>query len=162
MLKGLASGLFGLLLTTIGLDTLTGSLRFTFGRTELMTGIDVVAAIVGLFAVSEMFDRIAHLPQRVFDRITLLRYSDAPKFDRSIFTAGRQHFSVWRESYRRHGAVVSPQGGFKFPSNRVPELDRMIMACRRQGAAVGAEGQRGDGVHVSGEGTQQLPRSHVP
>jgi putative tricarboxylic transport membrane protein len=60
MLKGLASGFFGLLLTTIGLDTLTGSLRFTFGRTELMTGIDVVAAMVGLFAVSEMFDRIAH------------------------------------------------------------------------------------------------------
>jgi putative tricarboxylic transport membrane protein len=59
-LKGLASGFFGLLLTTIGLDTLTGSLRFTFGRAELMTGIDVVAAMVGLFAVSEMFHRIAH------------------------------------------------------------------------------------------------------
>jgi putative tricarboxylic transport membrane protein len=59
-LKGLASGFFGLLLTTIGLDTLTGALRFTFGRPELMTGIDVVAAMVGLFAVSEMFYRIAH------------------------------------------------------------------------------------------------------
>ncbi len=59
-LKGLVSGLFGLLLTTIGLDTLTGSLRFTFGRTELMTGIDVVAAMVGLFALSEMFYCIAH------------------------------------------------------------------------------------------------------
>jgi putative tricarboxylic transport membrane protein len=59
-LKGLASGFFGLLLTTIGLDTLTGALRFTFGRPELMTGIDVVAAMVGLFAVSEMFHRIAH------------------------------------------------------------------------------------------------------
>jgi putative tricarboxylic transport membrane protein len=59
-LKGLASGCFGLLLTTIGLDTLTGSLRFTFGRVELMTGIDVVAAMVGLFAVGEMLDRLAH------------------------------------------------------------------------------------------------------
>lgn len=59
-LKGMASGFFGLLLTTIGLDTLTGSLRFTFGRTELITGIDVVAAMVGLFAVAEMLDRIAH------------------------------------------------------------------------------------------------------
>jgi putative tricarboxylic transport membrane protein len=59
-LKGLASGFFGLLLTTVGLDTLTGSLRFTFGRTELMTGIDIVAAMVGLFAVSEMFFCIAH------------------------------------------------------------------------------------------------------
>jgi putative tricarboxylic transport membrane protein len=59
-LKGLASGFLGLLLTTVGLDTLTGSLRFTFGRTELITGIDVVAAMVGLFAVAEMFHRIAH------------------------------------------------------------------------------------------------------
>ena len=59
-LKGLASGFVGLLLTTVGLDTLTGSLRFTFGRTELMTGIDVVAAMVGLFAITEMFHRIAH------------------------------------------------------------------------------------------------------
>jgi putative tricarboxylic transport membrane protein len=59
-LKGLASGFVGLLLTTVGLDTLTGSLRFTFGRTELLTGIDVVAAMVGLFAVTEMFHRIAH------------------------------------------------------------------------------------------------------
>jgi putative tricarboxylic transport membrane protein len=59
VLKGLASGLAGLLLTTVGLDTLTGSLRFTFGRTELITGIDVVPAMVGLFAVTEMFYRIA-------------------------------------------------------------------------------------------------------
>ncbi len=70
-LKGLASGFFGLLLTTVGLDTLTGSLRFTFGRAELMTGIDVVAAMVGLFAVSEMFYSISHrgaAPVMVTDR----------------------------------------------------------------------------------------------
>jgi putative tricarboxylic transport membrane protein len=65
-LKGLAAGLFGLLLTTVGLDTLTGSLRFTFGRAELLTGVDVVSAMVGLFAVSEMFHRIAH-PEDVPD-----------------------------------------------------------------------------------------------
>ena len=68
-LKGLASGFFGLLLTTVGLDTLTGSMRFTFGRTELLTGIDVVAAMVGLFAVSEMFHRIAH-PEGAPDALT--------------------------------------------------------------------------------------------
>ncbi len=71
VLKGLASGFFGLLLTTVGLDTLTGSLRFTFGRPEMLTGIDVVAAMVGLFAVTEMFHRIAHpegVPEVVADR----------------------------------------------------------------------------------------------
>ncbi len=59
-LKGLASGFFGLLLTTVGLDTLTGSVRFTFGRAELLAGIDIISAMIGLFAVSEMFYQIAH------------------------------------------------------------------------------------------------------
>ena len=59
-LKGLASGFFGLLLTAVGLDALTGSLRFTFGRAELTAGIDIISVMVGLFAVSEMFHQIAH------------------------------------------------------------------------------------------------------
>ena len=59
-LKGLAAGFFGLLLTTIGLDTLTGSLRFTFGRSELLSGMDIVSVMVGLFAVSEMFYQLSH------------------------------------------------------------------------------------------------------
>lgn len=59
-LKGLASGFFGLLLTTIGLDTLTGSLRLTFGRAELLSGMDIIPIMIGLFAVSEMFFQIAH------------------------------------------------------------------------------------------------------
>jgi len=63
-LKGLASGFFGLLLTTIGLDTLTGSIRFTFGRSELLSGVDIISIMIGLFAVSEMFWQIAH-PRRV-------------------------------------------------------------------------------------------------
>ena len=59
-LKGIASGFFGLLLTTVGLDSLTGSMRFTFGRADLLTGIDTISVMIGLFAVSEMFFQIAH------------------------------------------------------------------------------------------------------
>ena len=62
-LKGMAAGFFGLLLTTIGLDTLTGSLRLTFGRRELLSGVDIISIMIGLFAVSEMFWQIAH-PKR--------------------------------------------------------------------------------------------------
>jgi len=63
MLKGLAAAGFGLLLTTVGLDTLTGSLRLTFGRRELLSGVDIISTMVGLFAVSEMFYQLAH-PRR--------------------------------------------------------------------------------------------------
>ncbi|HEU5298377.1 MAG TPA: tripartite tricarboxylate transporter permease [bacterium] len=64
IVKGLAAGAFGLLLTAVGLDTLTGSLRLTFGRTELLSGIDIISAMVGLFAVSEMFYQLARPARR--------------------------------------------------------------------------------------------------
>ncbi|MGH7263970.1 MAG: tripartite tricarboxylate transporter permease [Candidatus Rokuibacteriota bacterium] len=76
-LKGMASGFFGLLLTTVGIDTLTGSLRFTFGRADLLTGIDVVSAMVGLFAVSEMFRQIGRPANQVV-AVTGKTYTEFP------------------------------------------------------------------------------------
>jgi putative tricarboxylic transport membrane protein len=57
--KGAITTLLGLLLTTVGQDPITGSLRFTFGSNELIEGIDLVPAIIGLFAASEVFTEIA-------------------------------------------------------------------------------------------------------
>jgi putative tricarboxylic transport membrane protein len=53
-LKGLLSGLFGFLLSTVGLDLFSGSLRFTLGRIELANGIEFVALSIGLFAIGEV------------------------------------------------------------------------------------------------------------
>ncbi len=50
----LAAGL-GLALALVGYDTTTGTPRYTFGVMELFEGIDFLVAIVGLFAVSEVF-----------------------------------------------------------------------------------------------------------
>jgi len=60
LLKGIASGLFGILLTTFGLDSLTGATRFTFGQAELIAGLDIISVMIGLFAVSEMLHRLTH------------------------------------------------------------------------------------------------------
>lgn len=49
-----AAGL-GLLISTIGVDGQTGVPRFTFGEVHLYDGIDFLVAIVGLFALSEVF-----------------------------------------------------------------------------------------------------------
>ncbi|MDQ4135202.1 MAG: tripartite tricarboxylate transporter permease [Pseudomonadota bacterium] len=54
-LKGLISLFLGLLVSTIGLNNPAGVPRFTFGNTELIGGIDFIAAMIGLFAVSEVF-----------------------------------------------------------------------------------------------------------
>ena len=53
--RGLLSLLLGLALGLIGIDTLSGQSRFTFGIPELGNGIDVVTVAVGLFAVGETF-----------------------------------------------------------------------------------------------------------
>jgi len=58
LLKGLIAGSFGLFLSSIGLDPITGNLRFTFNILYLYEGIPLVPALVGLFSVSQAFDII--------------------------------------------------------------------------------------------------------
>lgn len=52
--KGLATGIIGMLLSTVGLDPMTGKDRFTFGFTGLMRGIDVIPVLMGLFGITEV------------------------------------------------------------------------------------------------------------
>jgi len=54
MLKALIMALFGLTLTTVGTDNITGSLRFTFGILHLSDGFDLVPLVMGLFGISEV------------------------------------------------------------------------------------------------------------
>jgi putative tricarboxylic transport membrane protein len=53
VLRGLLSLGLGLLFGLVGVDLQTGQPRFTFGRAELLDGIEVTVAAVGLFAVGE-------------------------------------------------------------------------------------------------------------
>ncbi|MEH7224675.1 tripartite tricarboxylate transporter permease [Bacillus sp. JJ1566] len=55
IVKGLLGALFGLSLAFIGQDLSSGVLRFTFGQTHLMSGIDFIAIAMGLFGLSELF-----------------------------------------------------------------------------------------------------------
>ncbi len=53
--KGWISVLIGLLIATIGQDPVGGINRYNFGMTDLAAGIAFVPAILGFFAVSEIF-----------------------------------------------------------------------------------------------------------
>lgn len=53
--KGMLSAACGLLLGTVGVDMQTGQFRFTYGIPNLQDGISFIVAIVGLFAVTEVF-----------------------------------------------------------------------------------------------------------
>jgi len=53
--KGLISLLIGLLIATVGIDGTTGFPRFTFGSIELLGGINFIPAMIGMFAMAEVF-----------------------------------------------------------------------------------------------------------
>jgi len=53
MRKGAVVALGGLLLSTVGLDPISGYPRYIFGAVSLMEGISFIPALIGLFAVSE-------------------------------------------------------------------------------------------------------------
>lgn len=72
MVKGLISGVLGLMLATIGMDPFSGVPRFTYGVEELLGGVDLVAAMIGLFAVSEVFVQAAEVGswEKISDRFS--------------------------------------------------------------------------------------------
>jgi TctA family transporter len=73
-LKGLMSGAIGLLLSFVGFAPIGGDLRYVFGYRPLVSGVDVVATLIGLFAISEVI------------RLLLRRTTIAEKLDRLSFS----------------------------------------------------------------------------
>lgn len=59
LVKGLIAGILGLFVATVGLDSMTGTPRFSFGSYQLYGGIGLVPILVGLFALSEVFERMS-------------------------------------------------------------------------------------------------------
>ncbi|MFP8968435.1 tripartite tricarboxylate transporter permease [Pokkaliibacter sp. CJK22405] len=53
-LKGFLSLTLGLLLSTVGLDMITGTPRFTFDVPDLMAGINFIPVMIGFFALNEV------------------------------------------------------------------------------------------------------------
>jgi len=54
LLKGLLSGVFGLLVTAVGGDPLMGVARFTFGTDFLLAGFPFLPVLIGIFAFSQL------------------------------------------------------------------------------------------------------------
>ena len=52
--KTISAMMLGFALATVGMDTVTGQLRLTFGHPELMRGFDFLIAVIGLFGIGEI------------------------------------------------------------------------------------------------------------
>lgn len=83
ILKGAIAVLIGLLMGMVGVEYSMGVGRFTFGQVQLLDGIDLVPAIVGLVGLSEIFTSlearhgqgIAPALRRIYPTIGELRSS---------------------------------------------------------------------------------------
>ena len=63
-IKGLISVLLGLAVGFIGGDPITGTLRFTFGNRYLMSGLDLIPVLIGLFVGSEILAEAGKTKER--------------------------------------------------------------------------------------------------
>jgi putative tricarboxylic transport membrane protein len=58
LIKGLISGVLGVMLSTVGIDNVSGINRYTFHVMDLASGLSVVPVIIGLFAIARIFGQI--------------------------------------------------------------------------------------------------------
>ncbi len=79
LFKGLISGGIGLILSFVGFSPIAGELRYVFGLSPLFSGVDLIAALIGLFALSEVM------------RLLVTREKVAPHIDAS----GLSRRDVW-------------------------------------------------------------------
>lgn len=61
LFKGLVSVAFGLLISCVGMDNLTGTLRLTMGNKNLMSGMDLIAVLIGIFGVAELIKQLTNI-----------------------------------------------------------------------------------------------------
>lgn len=54
LIKGLIAASLGIIISFVGLDPVTGSPRLTFGTVTLQSGFNLIPALIGLFALSEV------------------------------------------------------------------------------------------------------------
>lgn len=63
LIKGLISGILGIMFALVGSGPLMGIPRFTFGFSELLAGFNFLPVLIGLFAFSQLMNDIKNPPK---------------------------------------------------------------------------------------------------
>jgi len=97
-LKGALALLIGLLLSTIGLGTDYSVPRLTFGNDQLITGINFIPAMIGLFGVSEVLRNVLVLRRDEFQ--------EQEETKKATASPGGIYAEVFRLAWRRKLALL--------------------------------------------------------
>lgn len=68
MTVGLIAMLGGMLVATVGVDPISGAVRYSFGSDILLGGIDFIVVMVGAYALSEAIERVGQSRERPTDQ----------------------------------------------------------------------------------------------
>lgn len=58
--KGILTALIGLMLAVVGTDPITGLNRFTFGISDMRTGLSYISVMIGMFGIGEALFQLLH------------------------------------------------------------------------------------------------------
>jgi len=58
VIKGIMGGILGLFLATVGIDAMSGAIRFTLDTTYLMGGVSFIPILIGVFALSQALQSV--------------------------------------------------------------------------------------------------------
>jgi putative tricarboxylic transport membrane protein len=85
-LKTAMMALLGFGLAAVGLDTVSGELRMTFGSTALLRGVDFLTAVIGLFGIAEILVSVEEglafrgRPAELGLRVVLRTWAGLPRY----------------------------------------------------------------------------------
>ncbi|MGH8667019.1 MAG: tripartite tricarboxylate transporter permease [Burkholderiales bacterium] len=91
--KIVAAMMIGFALAAVGIDTVTGQLRLTFGLSEMMRGFDFLVAVIGLFGIGEILQSMEEglafrgKTAKINSRIVLETWAKLPRYWASSFRA---------------------------------------------------------------------------
>jgi len=131
-LRGMTALFIGLAIGLVGLDQITGQVRYTGGVPEFLDGIEVVLVAVGLFAVGECFYTAMYEGRSA---------SDLNRMDRVHMTR-----SQWRRSWPAwlRGTAIGfpfgtlPAGGSEIPTFLSYATERKLSKYPEEFGTVGA------------------------
>ncbi|MBT8362601.1 MAG: tripartite tricarboxylate transporter permease, partial [Deltaproteobacteria bacterium] len=106
IIKGLISGLFGILIALPGVDPSVGQMRLTFGYGDLAGGFKLLPVLIGIFAVSQLFKDTLEIRQVV----TRIEYGKSSLFI-SLKDLKDQAVNLFRSSSIGTGIGILPGVG---------------------------------------------------
>jgi putative tricarboxylic transport membrane protein len=84
--KTIVAMMIGFALASVGLDSITGQLRLTFGFTEMLNGFDFLIAVIGLFGIGEILLTMEEglnfrgKPAKINARVVLETWKELPRY----------------------------------------------------------------------------------